>query len=213
MADERPDNSLSEAEYDRWLSTTDAMSLLMSVEGWKAYTATKTITQRLKDGLIAVAAKHLVWKSEGNREKLEFHQWTIGAWPDRTDDPRHDFWKSGDVEFDVPAEGYAIKAGPIVALYSVRFRPEDIQSIIPPLGKVSIAEETPKTPSSPIAAAELERFCRLYVAIWEDRSVEDRAWVACKATYPDNKVARDPFREVFREIRGPVKPGKKPSGG
>jgi hypothetical protein len=61
----------------------------------------------------------------------------------------------------------------------------------------------PAPAKTPIPAAEMERFARLYLELWGVAAVEAKALVAIRACYPDHNIGRDPFYKKFREIRGP----------
>lgn len=73
---------------------------------------------------------------------------------------------------------------------------------LPSLDSLAAIDKLP-----PLAAAEMERFIRLYLDIWGSSAVEGKALAAAKATYPDNSVGRDPFYKKLRAIRGPGKRG------
>lgn len=205
--------TISAGEYSRWMTTADAKTLLASQDGWSESTAVKTMIQRLKDQLIDSVARNLVWKFQGQREEHSFRVFSVSFWPDEVAHHAHNFWKSGDIELYVPAEGHAIRVGPTMSLYSVRFRPEHIRAIMPPREDLSLASDKKDEPKTPLADAELRRFCRLYLDTWGHSATETKALAACKAIYAENKISRDPFRDIFRELRGPVKPGKKVSRG
>jgi hypothetical protein len=59
-----------------------------------------------------------------------------------------------------------------------------------------------------IAAAEIERFARLYLDIWGAAATEMKALAAIRCCYPEASIGRDTFLAKFRELRGPGKVGK-----
>jgi hypothetical protein len=89
-----------------------------------------------------------------------------------------------------------------IALFS---DPPDFQSLLP--DRAAPAAERTEDTKRPLAAAEMERFARLYLEIYAEAAVEGKALEAARTCYPDNQIGRDAFYKKFRELRGPGKRG------
>ena len=196
--------------HTAWMSPRDALKLCYA-EGWDWSTTVATIGTRMKSGLIDTMARHV---AQPGKDRLEYvllkHEFWRDYWSPTSD---HDFWKTGDIEIrGGRVTGYGddrVK----VSFFGVKFDPDAIRAMLPATG-----ESTLPTPQREIAvedrqrqlaSGDAEKFSRAILAGWPDATEE---WAREKALlfYPEHKIPRDWFRDIFRAIRGPKKRGKQP---
>ena len=181
---------------------------------------TAWIQRRLSEGLIVACAESAVFRSRNGG--VHRHQWFAleqAYWrsPWRSIGPN--LWDTGDVELTNGPESYEISGpqlftltsgepelppemgGDRFNLFGIRFDPAGF-------GSPDNPTPLPTTRKPQLARDEQERFARLYVGLWAERTVEKKALAAIRACYPDNTISQDPFYETFRSIRGPKKRGK-----
>jgi len=194
--------------YPTWCTPADALSRLP--QSWDYKTKVRWIAERLTGGLIRAASPAHLLKTQ-NEATREFRFILPIYWKDWACLADSDFWAAGDVTFyNAIRMGFGVVT--TGTFYSVRLDPA-------PFAEFDGGGEPPAKPAAqvpkaderkPPASAELKRFCRAVLSEWPDAS-ED--WLREKAVlfFPDNRIRRDPFREILREIRGPVKRGKKPN--
>jgi hypothetical protein len=211
--DDYLESTISPEQYARWITPSDAIELLP--EDWGRGKIVDALTRELENGGIRSAARRGLIRSEGAETVLTYclidkifwseRRWSIGT---------EDLWLTGQLSFHQgisPAWSILRKgSNPWVehSFSGVRFHPEDLSDAF---SVETISKNQPL--GQPIAPAELKRFVELYLGIWGDASTEGKALDAARACYREKSIGRDPFREVFRELRGPGKPGKPASRG
>ena len=153
----------------------------------------------------------VVFKNEGPEERANFMLVPSWVWRSAPPKPTDDFWETGYFETLLPSPNGYVYASQYLKMFGVGFWPGTLPGGEAPIASDEI--EATEGSKKPLPEAERRRFCELYVGIWGDSATETKALAAAKAAYPEFMVARDPFNSTLREIRGPVRPGKKPSRG
>ena len=130
-------------DFEVWLRPTQAVKLLAGRGSWGTYT--DQIVTRLKNDLIDAAADHATIRTGGKIEPMTLLRVPSTLWSGSVGSPSHSFWRTGDVEFMLPSTGYSVSSD-TVALFDVRFRPEQIRAMVVPEDHPAIAPAPAATP-------------------------------------------------------------------
>ena len=218
MGDES-DNA--EADWKGWLTPKQALDLYVAC-GQIQETGARQIADRLAIGVIRSIAQYVV---DAKSARREFQRLPDTYWRGFAPLADSHFWDTGDrsiwrrvvVSSSQAWMGRSTDQVRDAALYGVRFDPAPIRALLQiatPTQEMPSAEQSAKAVAAiergaPLSRAEAEKFSKAILHGWPGATEE---WVYEKALlfFPDRRVARDPFRVIFRAIRGPKKRGKQP---
>lgn len=196
--------------FEDWLTPAQALDLL-PLDEWGSGHCIDAIITNLKIGALRAVARHGLLAT-GDPRTVEFHQIPAGYWDDglwvRGSEA---LWVTGQVSFHRGSKlgellGHHHEEWIEHVFSGVRFDPIGFASTFS-LDVAGAGRPVTET-RRPIAAAEMERFARLYLDLWGEAATEMKALSAIRACYPDAVIGRDAFLSIFRELRGPGKVGK-----
>lgn len=213
---------LPAVEFERLMKPADALARLPA--DWSIGTKRDAIMRRLGDGSIPAIAKSCVIRDRDGSRRYDFAVLEPRMWAEPWNASGRDFWQLGDVSFDDlpppqlvyvfslddPPEGE--RPVVIASFKDVRIDPDsfarEFAGYLAADDAQDKAGEIGPPRGTPIAAAEMERFVRLYLDLWGEGAREIKALEAIRAAYPGSSIGRDVFLAKFRELRGPGKVGK-----
>lgn len=208
---------LTAAEFQHWLAPAAALARLPA--NWTERQRCDAILHRMKNGSLLVVARSFVGIDAEGRKSQGFTILEPAMWSDPWRPRDRDFWTTGDIEFDndpgidimyrVNLYDEPRHDGPTIVVYfsDVRLHPESFERAFE--GQlVEEGEDESGEAGTPLAAAELERFVRAYLAAFGESATEMKALTAIRASYSDHSIGRDVFLAKFRELRGPGRVGK-----
>ena len=196
------EDRIAAEEFLSWLTPAQAIDRYSHLR-WDE--AARYIWRRAQSGLIAVVAEtvHLNdGEDPGRLVRLPPELLNAKAALEDVE-----FWKSGDTEIHAYQDGpvgLLISSG-FASLFDVRFDPDGMPS-------PSVAHEEESKNRNDVPRADIERFAKALLHGWPEMTERD-AYAKAKLFFPDNRVSREPFLEIFRAIRGPRNPGKPPNQG
>lgn len=200
------DDGISLGEYACWLTPQEAREALTNI--WDLRTTRQELFSRLQNALIRTAAKIAIVRKYGREQaRHEYKVIPETFWTSRQSPPDSHFWDTGSIQ--IHQREYQAEID--VSFFEVRFDPDQIAEIVRAQRGDKSQHEGADSESDPAAVSakprldpdEVKRFCLLYLGIYNSNPKEIPAWNACKATFPENKVPRDYFLGIFRELRGP----------
>jgi hypothetical protein len=186
---------MTDDDFARWLTPPVALARMDAT--WSVQVKRDWIVARLETGRIRACSDGVL---------IPQHYWTR---------PWHwiegSFWQTGDITFfDTPADifGRPIPGfrGQLLRYLDTRLDPAPFAAAAP-----APADARQDARSLPDEAAIME-FCRSHLRD-NPRATRDEAMEAARQHFPENKVPRDWFRSIFKEVRGDRKPGPIPKSG
>jgi hypothetical protein len=195
---------------------------------WAEATKARWIAERLRGGQIRAMANAYQRKG-ATSATIQFVILKPDLWKDWPCMADPDFWANGDVTLS----NFRTPAGATTAtFFSVRLEPEGF-SELPPMQASAPKEDEAADPKllvdaavatvlehragqkqtvgklDPLSISDAEKFCRFILEVRPEIS-ERNAHQRAVQVFPDRKVPRDWFWEIFRSIRGPKNPGRVP---
>jgi len=185
---------------------------LLNVMPFERNLAIKQLRRELHSGRIEGIAHQAIWhlsEDRGSLSNMVIRSW---IWQLGTPDAESDFWETGYFDVWVPStiHEYHVELSGRIKMYGVRFWPEgDAFTTFSDhdTGKDDDAK------LKPLPKAEAGKISRTLLDHYGSGLTETRAFNLVKGIFPENRVSRDPFLEIFRAIRGPKSPGKPRSDG
>jgi hypothetical protein len=225
-------------DFDNWITPRE--TLLAITQHFEREQTIKALLNRLSLGLIHGAAEMTIWSTHEGEDRLPFIVMPKVIWDrPYTFDSKSDFWKTGDYTSHLPRQGYQFDSRTYIAYAGARFDPDGIIALaaslgIEPdwpkrfLGRNPWSGGEPDTPAPPasggptrhnlpppeartsdLSGDDAKRFSHAILAGWPD-STREFARAKALLFFPDKKVPRDWFYNIFSLIRGHRNPGKLP---
>lgn len=211
-----PLTSFKGADYEKWLTPKQAILLLDPTDNggslWRS-----ALLERLRGGRVEAVAEGV--QLSGSRAPAAPRNqmgpstvapkiWDSVDWNDRV-------FFSGDLTHEEHFGAFDILR---TRFFNVRFRPDDINAMVPkPLAPITadpVRTEIPSTKAAPderkpVSPANLTVWADIYNKIYGGTPVDtlDFAWESAKGMFPDKSVSRDRVRAL---VGGNRKSGRKP---
>ncbi|MGV3729346.1 MAG: hypothetical protein ACO1NN_01130 [Sphingopyxis sp.] len=198
---------VDEAEYFKCMTPKGALDRYP----YDHHLAMTQLVRELAVEKVQAICELMIFKNDGPEQRANYMFVPAWVWKTATLKPTDDFWETGYLDVVIPNQNGYTFPGHWLKMFGIGFYEGTLPGGF--MADDAAPSETRDSSRKPIGEAERKRFCELYLQLWGDSATETKALAAAKAAYPDNVVSRDPFNATFREIRGPVKRGKKPLSG
>ena len=195
--------TISEDEFARWLRPSECFELLSPQ--WSYEIIRSTILRHLIHEQLLGRAGILIITGPNPKRTYRNALIPTSAWEADNPSSHSHFWDNGLFDF---SDGMGFEEREF-SCFDVRFDPVVIRGLV--RGDKAHLHDGSSAGTEPVAdskkerldESEVRRFAALYLQAHESAAKEIPAWTACKAIYPDHKVPRQYFLEIFRELRGP----------
>jgi hypothetical protein len=196
----------SEEEFNRdWILPEDTIA--GPVHRLGGGTERLAVMEQLKAGVLVAVARTAQICRGGAETIVRFAHIPPTEWRGLSSEAEHLFWDQNTlVVEDLGTTGYG--SGPTQRYFGIRFDPRD--GYLDPTPSVQPANAIQAVArGSDLSRDEAERFSRAILAGWPGST---RAFAHEKALlfFPEHKVPRDWFYDIFSLIRGPKNPGPQP---
>ncbi len=186
-------------EFESWVRPQDLLARLSALPR----DAVKDgIAHRIQDGRIRTAARQGTTPRRGSFDLEQVH---VSIWKQWAFSADHAFWSIGDSVL-------YYQGGRAARLYGVRLHPGDIEEslqdmmVSPASAEKGVVSEGPATARPAVSQADLDRWAKLFVQLYDGQITEARAILSARSMFPGHAISRDRVRALL-----PARPVGRPA--